>query len=619
MTSAVDQLKSRFMAMSQPDADGIYRNGAAKRKARTDLAVDCLTRLWTEATANVSFDMPSTGVGLAAVGSLARGQIGPSSDIDLVIIYESHTLDDHQLNELANSIWYPMWDSGLDLDHSVRTRQQCEAVTDKDLPAAMGWLDVRPIAGDTQLIADTAASILERWRKAARKRLPELLASADKRLDEFGRLPYLNQPNIKEARGGLRDSVLVSALAASWLADRPHGSYDAAVDALLDVRDCIHLVANKDTNLLLPPYQAKVAAMLGLADPTLPEDERAARSIDDLQTRLARLGRTIAFSLDSTASRAEHSLTHERPRFSFFQMMSPRAGGKREAPTFEVLAPGIVAHEREVVLAPGVDPSRDAVLALRAATAAAEFELPINPGTLMNLRRCPIRDSVWSAEARELFVRLLASGSALMDVWDELDFVDIPGRWIPEWLGIRNRPSASAAHRYTIDRHSIEVVTRLGRESAAPGGGAGAGTGGGERYDDAHYTALLLAGLLHDIGKRPFVTDHAAEGAKHVPVILRRMGFDARVVRWATLLVREHLTLSEFATGRNPNDPAVGDELAGRLDHDPVLLDMLYDLTRADGSSLGATASEQITKQYGWSTWRESLVQAIYNATRYHL
>lgn len=621
MTSAVDHLKSRFMELSRPDADGIYRNGAAKRKARTDLAVECLTRLWDEASSGVGFDMPSSGVGLAAVGSLARGQIGPSSDIDLVIIYESHALNDRQLNELANKIWYPMWDSGLDLDHSVRTQQQCEAVTDKDLPAAMGWLDVRPIAGDTQLIADTAASILERWRKAARKRLPELLASADKRLDEFGRLPYLNQPDIKEARGGLRDSVLVSALAASWLADRPHGSYDAAVDALLDVRDCIHLVANKDTNLLLPPYQAKVAAMLGLADPTLPKGEREAKSIDDLQTRLARLGRAIAFSLDSTASRAEHSLTHERPRFSFFQMMSPRAGGKREAPTFEVLAPGIVAHEREVVLAPGVDPSRDAVLALRAATAAAEFELPINPGTLMNLRRCPIRDSVWSGEARDLFVRLLASGPALMDVWDELDFVDIPGRWIPEWLGIRNRPSASAAHRYTIDRHSIEVVTRLGRESAAPGaGGAGVGgSGGGERYDDAHYTALLLAGLLHDIGKRPFVTDHAAEGARHVPVILRRMGFEPRVVRWATLLVREHLTLSEFASGRNPNDPVVGDELAGRVDHDRVLLDMLYDLTRADGSSLGATANEQITKQYGWSKWRESLVNAMYNATRYHM
>lgn len=141
----------------------------------------------------------------------------------------------------------------------------------------------------------------------------------------------------------------------------------------------------------------------------------------------------------------------------------------------------------------------------------------------------------------------------------------------------------------------------------------------GRRYDGERYTALLLAGLLHDIGKRPFIADHAAEGARHVPVILNRMGFDRDIVRWDTLLVREHLTLSEFAMGRNPSDPAVGSDLAGRLDHDPVLLDMLFDLTRADGSSLGATAGETITKQYGWSKWRESLVRAIYTATRYHM
>ena len=135
-------------------------------------------------------------------------------------------------------------------------------------------------------------------------------------------MAYSNQPDIKESRGGLRDSVLVSALAASWLADRPHGQYDDAVERLLDVRDCIHLVANKDTNMLLAPYQAKVSAMLGLADPTLPNGEREAKSIDDLQTLLARVGRQIAFSLDSTASRAEHSLTHEKPRFCVFSRCS---------------------------------------------------------------------------------------------------------------------------------------------------------------------------------------------------------------------------------------------------------------------------------------------------------
>ncbi|QOL35248.1 nucleotidyltransferase domain-containing protein [Bifidobacterium lemurum] len=606
MMSAVDGLKRRFMEMSQPDEDGVYRDGAAKRQARTALAMDALRELWREACGSVSFAVPDSGVGLAAVGSLARGQVGPSSDLDLVLIYEPHALNDTQINELANKLWYPLWDSGLDLDHAVRTRAQCASVTDHDLPAAMGWLDVRAIAGDAALIESTAASILERWRKAARKRLPELLDSAASRLNEFGRLPYINQPDVKEARGGLRDTVLVSALAASWLADRPHGVYDEAVERLLDVRDCIHLAAGKDTNLLLAPYQAQVAVMLGLADPTWPEAERTAYAIDDLQTLLARIGRRIAFSLDSTASRAEHSLVHEKPRFSFFQIMSPRGGGRREAPQFELVAPGVAKHEGELVLAPGVEPSRDATLALRVAVASGETGLPINPATLANLKQCPIRDSQWTQESRALFLRLLACGPELMRVWEEIDFVDLPGRWIPEWLGVRNRPSASAAHRYTIDRHSVEVVSRLSRYRE----------GAREAYDDRHYAALLLVGLLHDVGKRAFVRDHAAEGARHVPVILRRMGFDEDIVGWATLLTREHLTLSDFATGRNPNDPAVGEELAARLDHDPVLLDMLFDLTRADGSSLGATAGESITKQYGWSAWREKLVTAMYSSAR---
>ena len=605
MTSPVDGLKARFMAMSQPDDDGVYRNGAAKRRARGELAMRCLRELWRQAVDELPFDVPEAGVGLAAVGSLARGQIGPSSDLDLVIMYSGRALNDEQLNMLANKLWYPLWDSGLDLDHSVRTRAQCEAVTDSDLPAAMGWLDVKPIAGDTKLIADTATSILERWRRAARKRLPELLDSAKSRLDEFGRVAYVNQPDIKEARGGLRDAVLVSALAASWLADRPHGVYDEAVDRLLDVRDCIHLVARKDTNLLLAPYQARVAMMMGLADPTWPDEERDARAVDDLQTLLAQYGRRVAFALDSTASRAEHSLVHEKPRFAFFQMLSPRGGGRREAPQFDVVAPGVAKHEGEIVLAPNVDPRDDANLALRVGVAAGEFGLEINPVTLLNLRNCPIHDNAWDDEARGLFIRLLAVGPHLMQVWEELDYVNLPGRWIPEWLAIRNRPSASAAHRYTIDRHMVEVVSRLTRD--APSGGG---------YDDRHYAVLLLAGMLHDLGKRPGIANHAVEGARHVPFILRRMGFDDATVRQVTLLVREHLTLSEFAQRRDPNDPAVGGELADRVGRDPAMLDMLFDLTRADGSSLGATSGELITKQYGWSKWRAAIVGQMYEAAR---
>ena len=72
--SAVDGLKARFLELSAPDADGVYRDGAGKRRARTALAMDRLRALWDEACAATSFVVPDRGVGLAATGSLSRGQ-----------------------------------------------------------------------------------------------------------------------------------------------------------------------------------------------------------------------------------------------------------------------------------------------------------------------------------------------------------------------------------------------------------------------------------------------------------------------------------------------------------------------------------------------------------------
>ncbi len=607
MASAVDGLKDSLLAMSGLDADGVYRDGSTKREQRSQLVFTALRRLWNEAIEQAAataaehgenWEQPH-GIGLAAVGSLARHQLGPCSDLDLVVMYDPHEVDESTVTTIANHLWYPLWDSGLDLDHSVRTRQQCEAVTDSDLPAAMGWLDVLPVAGDVQVVQETAESILQRWRKAATKRLSELEQSADERAERFGNLAYLNQPDVKQARGGLRDSVLVSGLVASWLADRPHeDEYRECVESLLDVRDCIQLVSHHDTDLLLGDFQPRVAAMMGLADPTLEPDAREAQSIEMLQTRLAHFGRYIAFALDSTMSHAKHTVTHSHKRFAFFQ-------GKRSKPKFTILLPDAAELEGEVVLAPGVKPAESRNLELRVAVAAAENGLQIGPSTLLQLRQCPVSARDWDDEARGLFLRLLGSGDRLPDLWESLDYVGIPGAWMPEWLGVRNRPSASAIHRYTIDRHMVETTSRI--PVASPQG---------QEYDEEHRSALLLAAILHDIGKRPGVTDHAAEGARHAAAVLERWGYAENVRRMALVLIREHLTLSRYAMKRSPDDEAAVSELAEAVGRDPLMLDMLFDLTRADSSSLGATSGELISKRQGWSEWRAALVGAMYNAAR---
>ncbi|PVV60773.1 protein-PII uridylyltransferase, partial [Bifidobacterium animalis subsp. lactis] len=80
---AMSTLKQQFLELSEPDAAGVYRNGSAQRMARTNLAMRALEALWNEAVHSVPLQIPDSGIGLAAGGSLARGQIGPASDLDL--------------------------------------------------------------------------------------------------------------------------------------------------------------------------------------------------------------------------------------------------------------------------------------------------------------------------------------------------------------------------------------------------------------------------------------------------------------------------------------------------------------------------------------------------------
>lgn len=573
-------------------------------------------------------DVPTPGLALACVGSLARREAGPASDLDLVLLTDGHA-DSTLLAGLAERLWYPIWDAGVQLDHSVRTVAECRTVASHDLAAALGLLDLRHVAGDAFLTEQAASALLTDWRSATRKRLPELAEEARDRAEAFGELAGLLEPDLKEARGGLRDAVLVRALAASSLADRPHGELDRAVDDLLNVRDALALATGRSTNRLVQAVQDDVAAVLGLNEGAGDDDPR-----DVMLTGAYASSREIADALDTTMRSALRAARPARRPLTLVRF------GRRSAPVLERLDEDVVSHGGEVALADRAVPDADAALPLRVALASVRSGQPVAPVTRASLRRCPSPRGTWLDEpavrddgARPAasgesasrvpvgsptmlgrLVELLGSGDELVRAWEDLDLAGLPVRWFPGWSAVRNRPQHNPLHLYTVDRHMVRTAAVAGRLL-----GSGEGADGGARALDPlglprldaavgsrDRTVLLLAALLHDLGKVPGVVGeaHAAAGAERVPAVLDVLGVSAAEAAEITLLVREHLLLGAAAS-KAPGDAAVVEAARGALGEGGRArrrLALLRLLTEADSRAAGPRA---------WTTVRAGVIDQV--------
>ncbi|MFF4489083.1 [protein-PII] uridylyltransferase [Streptomyces sp. NPDC001544] len=534
------------------------RSGPPRRAALAELTDDWLSGLFTAAAEGLR------GVCLVAVGGYGRGELSPRSDLDLLLLHDGG--DTKAVAALADRLWYPVWDLGLALDHSVRTPAEARKTAGEDLKVQLGLLDARHLAGDLGLTAGLRTAVLADWRNQAPKRLPELQELCAERAERQGELQYLLEPDLKEARGGLRDATALRAVAASWLADAPREGLADARRRLLDVRDALHLATGRATDRLALQEQDQVAAELGLLD------------ADTLLRQVYEAARVISYASDVTWREVGRVLRSRAVRPRLRAML----GGGKPAPERSPLAEGVVQQDGEVVLARAARPERDPVLPLRAAAAAAQAGLPLS---LHAVRRMAAHTrplpTPWPAEAREQLVTLLDSGRPTVDVWEALEAEGLISRLLPDWERVRCRPQRNAVHIWTVDRHLIETAVRaseLTRRVSRP-------------------DLLLVAALLHDIGKG-WPGDHSVAGEIIAKDVAARIGFDRADVAVLSTLVRHHLLLVETATRRDLEDPATVHSVAEAVGTQSTL-ELLHALTEADALATGPAA---------WSSWRGSLV-----------
>lgn len=533
---------------------------AQRRNGRAVDADRRLRQLFARVVPGDSDSRVGSGLALVAVGGYGRSELSPFSDLDVVLLHDP-SVDEAHVREVAEAIWYPLWDDGVALDHSVRDTIGMRETARTDHRAAMGMLDARAVAGDAGLVLALRSQVLADWRRDARTRVEEVRAARLTRIERSGWIAHAAVPNLKESGGGLRDSVTLRALVATWLIDVPHHESEHLRGELLDVRDALHEVAGRRVERLDADVIPDVARVLGMEPEHL-----------DLHTR--RVGRRIAH-LGSLAWRKIDDAVAPRRKKTF-----TTAG-----PLVHRIDDGVAILDGEVIVTRDADPAADPEVALRAAAAAARRGLPLSPGSALRLaQRLGAFPDVWPASTRRHLVDLLTAGSGLIPVWDELDFAGVIDQLLPEWEAIRLRGSSSPVHQFTVDRHSLEACVRA---SAV-------------KRDVARPDLLAVAALLHDIGKG-LPGDHSTVGEPVAVRTAERWGFSSADAAVIGKLVRWHLLLPTIATRRDIEDPATAVNVAEIVESEDFL-DLLAALTSSDAQSTGPSA---------WTPWRRGLIDGL--------
>jgi len=531
----------------------------------------------------------SDSVALVALGGYGRRELFPYSDIDLLILYRPEAKEG--MEKVANAVLYPLWDTGLDVGHGVRTVEECLIHAREDFFFQVAMLDSRLLVGSSGLYDELRAAYRQEFIEGTRDEFVQTMKSfRQKRRERFGSHSYLLEPNIKESKGGMRDiqAMLWTALVVFGLSDL-EAIADAGVlleeekndfldswNMLARVRNRLHYISGRKNDQLYFEQQEEVAAAFGY------RSEKGVLGVEHFMRDLYGHLQTVAVTTDLFFDHVDDVLERTRR--------------KEKGEESLVVEKGIeIRHKRIHLTVSQEELAARPYLLMRTFLASAKNGLPLHHRTRKmiggNLHLVTDRVRSSSRMAKPFF-EILETGIDVLAVLEVMLETGLLSAYIPEFGHIESLAQHDVYHIYTVDRHLLQTVAELRLVAS--------------EEEQVFQTVaaphvLYLAALLHDIGKGAG-GNHSQIGAEAVGAIGLRLGFDESECACLRFVTRYHLFIPENALRRDLNDELFIRRCAEEI-ADADRLAMLYLIAVADSRATGPSA---------WSDWKATLLFEMY-------
>ena len=528
-------------------------------------------------------------IALIALGGYGRRELYPFSDIDLLLLHDWRS--GKIMQEVSETILYPLWDAGFEVGHSVRRIKDAIRFAGEDFFFQVALLDARLLTGSEPLFDKLSAryqkKILDGNRHTFVKTMEKFRAQ---RRENYGSHAYLLEPHIKEGKGGMRDiqamlwvaravfglSGLDAMTDAGLLTTEDREKFSGSWDMLIRIRNRLHYISRRKNDRLNFEYQEEMAAGFGY------RDTKGQLAVEQFMRHVYGHLQNIAVITDL-----------------FFEHVHEVLGLSGKKGKERVLEKAIVERGGSLHLIDPADLEERPYLMMRVFLQAGRTGLPLHHRLRQQISgHLHLVDDRFRTSRRvaKPFIDLLMQSKEVLTILEGMLETGLLTAYIPEFAGIESLAQHDLYHIYTVDRHQLQTVAELytlrDQEKELFAG-----------LPTPHI--LYLAALLHDIGKGHH-TDHSKLGAEMIREVGIRLGLSEEETDTLSFLVRYHLFLPENALRRDLEDHDFirqTAELIGSVDR----LTMLYLLSIADSKATGPSA---------WSAWKATLLAELFLKTK---